>query len=179
MGNPINRSVSRMEFATKLLSLGSKSSKVIAEQEQTTQAMTIMEVTLTAHTSLGAYQRSYIGRFNHGTVCLQKGRYDRAIAEFTKCLKRSPGFAPAYVNRGLAYCYKGEYDMAISDFTEAIETHQNPSQAKAYNNRAFAYYQKGQYGRAWKDVQRLEGLGHFKVNPRLLKTVRETSGRER
>ncbi|MHC4539433.1 MAG: tetratricopeptide repeat protein [Planctomycetota bacterium] len=164
-----------MEFATKFLNLRSKSSKDTGEQEQTTQAMTIMEETLTANTSLGPYQKSYTRCFNRGTTYLQKGRYDRAIAELTKCLERSPGFAPAYVNRGLAYCNKGEYDMAISDFTEAIETHLNPSQAKACNNRAFAYYQKGEYSKAWKDVHRLDGLGHFKVNPELLKNLCERS----
>ncbi len=168
-----------MEFATKLLSLGLKSSKDIGKQEQTTQAMTIMEETLTANTSLGPYPKSYIRCFNRGTTYLQKGRYDRAITELATCLEKSPGFAPAYVNRGLAYCNKGEYDMAISDFTEAIETHQNPSQAKACNNRAFACCQKGEYGKAWEDVHRLGCLDLFKVNPELLKNLREASGRER
>ena len=70
----------------------------------------------------------------------------------------------------------GEYDRAIFDYGKAVEI--NPGYALADYNRANAYYQKGDYDRAWEDVHKAQSLG-YPVSPGFLKTLRETTGRER
>jgi tetratricopeptide (TPR) repeat protein len=58
---------------------------------------------------------------DHGRACLDKGKYDEAIADYTKAISLDPNDATAYTNRGLAYESKGEVDRAIADYTKAIE----------------------------------------------------------
>ena len=50
-----------------------------------------------------------------------QGRYDQAIAEFTKCVQGNPRYARAYYNRGTAYARLGQPDLAIADFTKFLE----------------------------------------------------------
>ena len=49
---------------------------------------------------------------DHGRACLDKGKYDDAIADYTKAIALDPNVATAYTHRGLAYGKKGEVDRA-------------------------------------------------------------------
>jgi len=86
---------------------------------------------------------------NRGLEALNKGEYDKAIADFNEALRLNPTLALAYCNRGEAWRKKGEYDKAIADNNEALRL--NPNNARAYNNRGLAWGSKGEYDRAIGD----------------------------
>ena len=46
---------------------------------------------------------------------------DEVIRLYTKAIEIDPGFAVAYLNRGITYRKKGDYDQAILDSSKAIE----------------------------------------------------------
>jgi len=75
---------------------------------------------------------------------------DRAIAEYTAAIKRSPGDSLSYHNRGFAYECKGDYERALADYTEAIRL--NPGNSLAYRRRARSLQNKGDYQHALSDV---------------------------
>ena len=116
--------------------------------------------------------------FHYTTGCsyLEKGQWDKAIAEYNEAIELDPKYVEAYFNRGNAYDEKGQYKQAISDFTKAIEI--NPRFAEAYNNRALSSYFKREYDKAWEDVHKAQNLG-YQVHPEFLKTLRGASGREK
>ena len=70
-----------------------------------------------------------------------KGQFDKAIAEFTKAIKREPENAGLYRARAMSYLDKGDYDSAILDLSRAIEI--QPKIPSQYYHRARAYYEKG------------------------------------
>jgi len=51
---------------------------------------------------------------------LDRGNYDRAIADFSQAIALAPGDLSARVGRGLAYHLKGEKDLAAEDFRAAL-----------------------------------------------------------
>jgi tetratricopeptide (TPR) repeat protein len=73
-----------------------------------------------------------------GSAHLDKGDFDRAIADYDRAVQLNPRSWYAYYCRGVAHYRKREYDQAIADFTRAIELrYQNPSgdQKAAVNDR--------------------------------------------
>lgn len=103
---------------------------------------------------------------NKGVEYVKNGKYDEAIAEFTKDVALDPNDAEAYNNRGIAYLTRlsseraGEKDLkkiaadlesANQDFTRAI---------KLKSDFAAAYYNRGltniaQYEKAITDFSRV------------------------
>ena len=75
-----------------------------------------------------------------GEALGSSGRYDEAIAEFSKALKIRPS-VEAYINRGATYAANGDMDKAIADFSGAIMV--NPNYAEAYTSRGLAYAYRG------------------------------------
>lgn len=90
--------------------------------------------------------RVYNGR---GVAYINKGQYDKALADFSRALEINSNYANIYYNRAYAYTNKDEHEKAISDYSEAIKI--NPRDKEAYNNRGAAYGQKGQYDKAISD----------------------------
>lgn len=114
---------------------------------------------------------------NRGIAYGLKGQHDQAISDYNKALELDPRNAGAYYYRGLAYGRKGQYDQAISDYSKALEI--NPKLAQAYYNRGLAYYYfRKDYDKARDDVYKAQGLG-VKIDPVILKELREKSGREK
>ena len=89
---------------------------------------------------------------DHGWACLDKGKYDDAIADFDKAIALDPNDAAAYGNRGNAYYSKGEVDRAIADFDKVIAL--DPNDAIAYDNRGVAYEKKGDKEKAIADFRK-------------------------
>jgi TonB family protein len=81
-----------------------------------------------------------------GKAYVNKGDYDRAIADFTMFIQLNPDHADAYDHRGAAYGEKGDLDQAIADFDRAIQL--NPRLQSAYENRDYAYKLKADKVRA-------------------------------
>jgi hypothetical protein len=70
-----------------------------------------------------------------GFTWMDKGEYDKAIADFTEATKLDPKHANAYANRGYCHEQKRDFDKAISDYTEVIEFH--PKSPVGWTNRAW------------------------------------------
>ena len=49
------------------------------------------------------------------------GRYDEALADFTRAIELDPEDAWTIASRGETYRLMGRYDEALADFTRAIE----------------------------------------------------------
>lgn len=65
------------------------------------------------------------------------GRYDEAIADYSKASEVEPKLASGYLwNRGEAWRFKGRPEEAIADYTKSIEL--DPRHAKAYVGRGLA-----------------------------------------
>jgi tetratricopeptide (TPR) repeat protein len=100
-----------------------------------------------------------------GTVLVDAGDADTAIAEFTEAAKTKALEYNALVGRGRAYfdrAYfdKKDLDQAIQDHSQAISL--NPERDTAYYYRAAAYAARGNFDEAFKDLD-----AALERNPRL------------
>lgn len=66
-----------------------------------------------------------------------KADFEKAIADFTKCLELDPKMAAAYHNRAACNALVLEYDQAVADYTKAIEL--EPSNRRAFKGRSEIY----------------------------------------
>jgi tetratricopeptide (TPR) repeat protein len=80
----------------------------------------------------------------------EAGYVDQDIRDFSRVIEKKPGYAAAYVHRGMAYIRKGDYDRAIQDFTKAIEL--DPKAGSTYGKRGAALLEKGMYEEAIRDL---------------------------
>ena len=88
-------------------------------------------------------------RFSVGYLLSQQGKLEDAIAAYDEAIRRKPGYAEAYRNRGNAKDDLGRYEAAIADFDEAIR--RKPDYAEAYRNRGNAKSKLGQHEDAITD----------------------------
>ena len=86
----------------------------------------------------------------------QKGSYDRAIAVYTRLIRRTPKNADAYFNRGLAHKNLGQTEQALANYEIAIAL--DPAHRRAYLDRANILYDRGLYGAAVRDYFKVLGL---------------------
>jgi tetratricopeptide (TPR) repeat protein len=77
-----------------------------------------------------------------GDEYLEKGDYDRAIADYNEALKLNPNFQAVIANRGVAFRKKGDYDRAIADYDAALKL--DPNDADVRTNRNIAISLKWQ-----------------------------------
>ncbi len=85
--------------------------------------------------------------------CHQRaGRYDEALADYTRALELDPGDVWALVNRGQTYRAMERHDEALCDLSQAIEL--NPSSAWAPVNRGQTYQAMKRYDEALADYTR-------------------------
>jgi tetratricopeptide (TPR) repeat protein len=80
---------------------------------------------------------------------MEKGDYDRAIADAAEAIKLKPDDARAHAARGNYRNAYNEYDKAIVDLSEAIRL--DPNLVNAYAQRAYAYVQLGDSDKAIAD----------------------------
>jgi len=77
-------------------------------------------------------------RSNLAMIYKQAGRYQDAIAEYTKSVEMTPAFWGAYFDRGNLYREIGKYSLAIADYTKVLKI--LPGYVEAYENRGTAYF---------------------------------------
>lgn len=80
---------------------------------------------------------------------LDRGWFDRAIADFPQELRETPAFGTAYFKRGLSFLKLKRFNEALEDFTTAIQ--KDPGLVSAYLNRGFVYDQLDQPEKAIAD----------------------------
>jgi len=78
---------------------------------------------------------------------------------FDHAIKKSPGSAFAYNNRGIARYNANDFEGAISDYSQAIMV--NPGYSGAYFNRGIIWYNNRQFEKANEDYTRA-----IELNPR-------------
>jgi hypothetical protein len=83
---------------------------------------------------------------NQGVALYEAGKYEQAVAEYTKAIELDPNLASAYYNRGLAYFKMKQYDLALADFNKATEL--NPNASAAWTGRGTALQGLGKYKEA-------------------------------
>jgi tetratricopeptide (TPR) repeat protein len=105
---------------------------------------------------------AYLAYDNRGFAYLQKGHFDKAIADFTKAIEMKPTEAYAYNYRGLSYYKQAQYDKAIADFNTAIKL--EPKNDLSYRSRAFAYEGKKQFNKAIEDWGKAIELAPIEFN---------------
>lgn len=54
-------------------------------------------------------------------VYCHQGKYDLALADFSRAIELNSDYAMAYANRGVVYHEMGDYQSALPDFDKAIE----------------------------------------------------------
>ncbi|MBR2214977.1 MAG: tetratricopeptide repeat protein [Selenomonadaceae bacterium] len=91
-----------------------------------------------------------------GAALCREGKYREAAQVFTEALAKSPRYAYAYHNRGIAYGKLKDYRLAVKDFSEAINL--DDAYATAYGGRGFAYYGLKDYVNAARDFGRAISL---------------------
>lgn len=87
--------------------------------------------------------------FNHE----QEGRYDLAVARYSRAIRMDRSSAAAYFGRAWTLLEMDRTDQAIGDFTRAIKY--APSSPDGYLGRALAYERKGRLGASATDYGKL------------------------
>lgn len=91
-----------------------------------------------------------------GIALATGGRYEAAIAEFSRAIQRNPAFADACINRAQVYHAIGNLGQAVSDFTRVIQL--QPECAEAYNQRGRLHLAMGQYNEAVSDFEKVVAI---------------------
>ena len=93
---------------------------------------------------------------DRGVHLAREGRYDEAIAEFTRAIELDPEHATAYGLRANAYHDKGDFDRAIADWDKAIELDagDDAHRARPYLLRGACHGDKGELDRAIGDYNK-------------------------
>lgn len=90
---------------------------------------------------LSGHSAVVFGYNNRGCLYGYLEKYDLALRDLNKAIKKNPRFMEAYCNRGLVFLKLGKWDKAIADFTTALQF--QPDYGDAYYFRGFAKKTKG------------------------------------
>jgi len=94
-----------------------------------------------------------------GWALVNKGEFERAIADYDEAIKQSPTTAAFFVDRGVAYSKRGNFEQAVQDLDEAIRL--DPKLANSYVHRAVAFQKRGALERATRDLDEA-----IRINPK-------------
>lgn len=86
----------------------------------------------------------------------QVGKYEEAVADYTRAISLDPSNANAFHNRGSSFDKMGRLSEAVEDFTKAIEL--DPRNASSYNSRGLARDKLGARNEALADFTTAIGL---------------------
>jgi tetratricopeptide (TPR) repeat protein len=91
-------------------------------------------------------------RHEIGRIYFDRGKYERAVAEFRRSVRSDPGYEEIYLDLGLALIELNRIDEAETAYRRYIDTHQRDAQAyyrlgnalfsKGYSNRAKPHYRR-------------------------------------
>ena len=114
------------------------------------------ECTLATEESLNRHDRA--GTFvNRGIIYMNRGAYDRALADFDNAILLEPTLAEGHVNRGGALLAQHDYDAAIAAIDRGLTLNpEDPS--RAYYNRGIAHEELGRIREAYRDYRRAAEL---------------------
>jgi tetratricopeptide (TPR) repeat protein len=84
--------------------------------------------------------------FNRGNLLQDQGKFEDAIADYTRTVEIDPNYACAYIHRGNAFKSVKNTVSAIADYKQAIVL--SPNDGLAYHNLGELYLVKGNYEEA-------------------------------
>jgi tetratricopeptide (TPR) repeat protein len=87
-----------------------------------------------------------------GDTHRQKGRYEEALANYSRAIVLDPNPASAISSRGETYRQMGRYEEALADLTHAIAL--DPNSTLAIGSRGVTYRQMMRYEKALADLTR-------------------------
>jgi tetratricopeptide (TPR) repeat protein len=87
-----------------------------------------------------------------GNAYLSLGRYEEAVADYSRAIELDPRHARDLSNRGKLYRDLGQLDKSLDDVSRAIEL--DPKYVRAWINRALIYLDLGQRDKAVADLSR-------------------------
>ena len=108
--------------------------------QQARQALQIDATYQRAHQLLSAIKQTHYGQ---GLAFLDVNHYEKAIAEFKKCVKIDQQFKEAHCNLGVSYIEKEVYAKATASLQEAIDI--DPNFIEAHFNLGLAYLRLGRF----------------------------------
>lgn len=79
-------------------------------------------------------------------VVKDKAGLERAIEDYSKCIKLYPEYHDAYGGRGIAYFRLGQYDKAFQDYQVSLKY--RPNNAPVLSNMGYIYFMRGQLDKA-------------------------------
>ncbi|MGQ9819838.1 MAG: tetratricopeptide repeat protein [Candidatus Kapaibacteriales bacterium] len=88
----------------------------------------------------------YLGR---GLAYQEKGKFNEALNDFTKCIELDSTYLFAYYNRGNVYLDLKRYDLALQDFTKAVQI--NSKYTNALVNRGITLMELSRFDEALND----------------------------
>lgn len=96
--------------------------------------------------------------FTEGQNFANEGKYEEAVAAYSKAIAINPKAAEYFNYRGVAYFSMREYYRAIGEFYTAIEL--NPEMYLPYHNMAYSKYELGDARRALSDIEKSISIEH-------------------
>jgi len=90
---------------------------------------------------LSSHSGYAFGYNNRGCLYGYLEKFNLAIRDLNRAIKKNPRFIEAYCNRGLVYLKMGKWDKSIADFTSTLQL--QPGFGDAYYFRGFARKTKG------------------------------------
>jgi tetratricopeptide (TPR) repeat protein len=87
--------------------------------------------------------------YNRSLIYVNKGQYQRAVADCDAAIRLRPSYAEALANRAVAHVGSGQLDLAIPDLDAAIRL--KPDYGYAYAQRGVAYARKNNFDHAIVD----------------------------
>jgi tetratricopeptide (TPR) repeat protein len=91
--------------------------------------------------------------YRYGNLLRKLKKYNKAIALYTRLLRRETDNSDAYRFRGDCYFAERQYVRALADYTDALENSAFPS-PDTYRQRALVYEKLGQPDKAKRDRER-------------------------
>lgn len=98
-----------------------------------------------------------------GASSLNRGKHEKALADFNRAIKLEPQEAGGYLGRGNTLNIMSRYREALADYDKAISL--DPDLANAYANRAIAYSHLKEYEKAIADYEKCLQLDPKIDNP--------------
>ena len=83
---------------------------------------------------------------------MNKGEWEKAIADLDAAIRLDAGQPFPHFNRGFAYFRQGKFEKAIADYDEAIRL--EPKYADAYRDRGYARAMSGKPREGLRDLNR-------------------------
>ncbi len=93
-----------------------------------------------------------IAYYNRGNVYMNTDAYEKAISDYSSCVKLDPTHWEAYINMGVTRTKQKDFLAAIGDFDAALAI--DSTVLKAYINRANAYRMLKDYERSLLDYNK-------------------------